>query len=91
MACLARIRESFIEMDMALELMEEAYATFIRFEVDVPKDDIDRVDTLRYNFTNMVHHVSFHFLNWTVVLNNFGRLKWCKRKFAKYKDLCNNN
>lgn len=58
MACLQRIRENFIEMDTDLGLMEEAYATFLRFKIDVPKEDIERIDTLRYNFTNMVKHVS---------------------------------
>ncbi|XP_025829635.1 dynein heavy chain 8, axonemal [Agrilus planipennis] len=56
MACLAVIREHFIEMDMDLGLMEEAYAMFLRFKIDVPKEDIDRVDTLRFNFTNMINH-----------------------------------
>lgn len=56
MACLEKIRESFIEMDMHLGLMEEAYATFARFKIDVPKEDVERVDTLRFNFTNMVNN-----------------------------------
>lgn len=56
MACLGRIRENFIEMDMDLELMEAAYATFQRFKIDVPKEDIERVDTLRFTFTMMINH-----------------------------------
>lgn len=58
MACLQLIRENFIEMDLDLGLMEEAYAVFSRFKIDVPKEDIERVDTLRFNFQNMVTHVS---------------------------------
>lgn len=60
MACLQLIRENFIEMDLDLGLMEEAYAVFARFKIDVPKEDIERVDTLRFNFQNMVNHVSLY-------------------------------
>ena len=54
MACLERIRENFIEMDMDLDLMEEVYATFANFHVNVPKDDVERIDTLRFNFNKMI-------------------------------------
>lgn len=57
MACLQLIRENFIEMDLDLGLMEEAYGIFSRFKIDVPKEDIERIDTLRFNFENMVNHV----------------------------------
>lgn len=59
MNCLETIRNNFIEMDMDLGTMEESYAIFLRFKVAVSKEDIDRVDTLRMNFTNMINHVSF--------------------------------
>lgn len=58
MNCLEVIRENFIEMDMDLGLMEEAYGTFARFNIDVPKEEIERVESLRFNFQNMVTHVS---------------------------------
>lgn len=58
MTCLEQIRENFIEMDMTLGLMEEAYGTFSKYQIQVPKEDIERVDTLRYNFDNMITHVS---------------------------------
>lgn len=58
MQCLEIIRENFIEMDMDLGLMEEAYGTFARFKIDVSKEDIERVESLRFNFQNMVNHVS---------------------------------
>lgn len=58
MACLEKIRENFIDMDMDLGLMEEAYSLFTKFKIDVPKEDMERVDTLRFNFTNMVSNVS---------------------------------
>ncbi|XP_044760955.1 dynein axonemal heavy chain 8-like isoform X2 [Coccinella septempunctata] len=56
MQCLERIRDNFIEMDMELGAMEEAYAIFNRFRIDVPREDIERVDTLRFNFGNMGVH-----------------------------------
>lgn len=59
MNCLENIRNNFIEMDMDLGTMEESYSIFIQFKVDVSKEDTDRVDTLRLNFTNMVNHVQF--------------------------------
>lgn len=58
MQCLEAIRENFIEMDMDLVLMEEAYAAFARYKIDVSKEDIERVESLRFNFQNMVNHVS---------------------------------
>lgn len=57
MKCLEVIRDNFIEMDMDLNLMEEAYALFVKFKIDVPKEDIERVESLRFNFQNMVNHV----------------------------------
>lgn len=60
MQCLEAIRENFIEMDMDLVLMEEAYGIFSRFKIEVSKEDIDRVESLRFNFQNMVNHVSTH-------------------------------
>lgn len=60
MNCLEIIRENFIEMDMDLSLMEEAYGTFGKFKIDTPKEDIERVESLRFNFQSMVNHVSLH-------------------------------
>ncbi|CAG9816206.1 unnamed protein product [Phaedon cochleariae] len=56
MNCLEVIRENFIEMDMDLGLMEEAYGTFGRFKIDVSKEDIERIESLRFNFQNMITH-----------------------------------
>lgn len=64
MQCLESIRENFIEMDMDLVLMEEAYAAFTRYKIDVSKEDIERVESLRFNFQNMVNHVSSLLLIW---------------------------
>ncbi|KAK9891390.1 hypothetical protein WA026_014631 [Henosepilachna vigintioctopunctata] len=56
MQCLERIRDNFIEMDLDLGAMEEAYGIFNRFKIDVPREDMERVDTLRFNFENMGVH-----------------------------------
>ncbi|CAG2056143.1 unnamed protein product, partial [Timema podura] len=54
MNCLEDVRENFIRIDMSLDLVEEMYATFTKFDVSVPRDDIERVDSLRYQFQNML-------------------------------------
>ncbi|XP_068084800.1 dynein axonemal heavy chain 8 [Anabrus simplex] len=55
MKCLNEIRERFIDLDQTMGVMEEMYAIFAKYEVDVPKEDVDQVDTLQYNFQNMVN------------------------------------
>lgn len=45
---------------MSLALMEETYATFAQFNLDIPREDTDRVDSLRYNFKNMLEAVSIY-------------------------------
>ncbi|KAF5281562.1 hypothetical protein FQA39_LY05097 [Lamprigera yunnana] len=54
MACLQRIRENFIEMDLDLELMEDVYGIFIKYNIAVPKEDIERIESLRLNFSRML-------------------------------------
>ncbi|XP_026319440.1 dynein heavy chain 8, axonemal-like [Hyposmocoma kahamanoa] len=54
MLCLELIREQFIGMDMELDLIEETYATFAHFDIDVSKEDADMVYGLRYAFQNML-------------------------------------
>ncbi|CAH0727356.1 unnamed protein product, partial [Brenthis ino] len=54
MLCLEMIREEFIGMDVELDLIEESYATFAHFNIDIPKEDADMVYGLRYAFQNML-------------------------------------
>ncbi|XP_045464438.1 dynein axonemal heavy chain 8-like isoform X2 [Harmonia axyridis] len=54
--CLELIRDRFTEMDMELNLMEETYAVFLKFKIDTPREDIERIDTLRFNFETMNNH-----------------------------------
>lgn len=43
---------------MELDLIEESYALFSQFNIDIPKDDADMVYGLRYAFQNMLLTVS---------------------------------
>ncbi|KAJ8736206.1 hypothetical protein PYW08_006862 [Mythimna loreyi] len=54
MMCLELIREEFIGMDMEIDLVEESYATFTQFNIDIPKEDADMVYSLRHSFQNML-------------------------------------
>lgn len=58
MKCLDVVREHFIEMDMSLVIIEEAYAIFNQYQIDISKEDTEQVESLRFNFTNMINHVS---------------------------------
>ncbi|XP_024940596.1 dynein heavy chain 8, axonemal [Cephus cinctus] len=55
MKCLGQIRDDFISLDMELILIEETYTLMGKFNIDVTKEEQDTVDSLRYNFTNMLH------------------------------------
>ncbi|XP_043247781.1 dynein axonemal heavy chain 8 [Colletes gigas] len=49
------IRDDFISLDMELILLEETYALMGRFNIPVSKEEHNIVDSLRYNFTNMLN------------------------------------
>ncbi|XP_041950591.1 dynein heavy chain 8, axonemal-like [Alosa sapidissima] len=53
MEALANIRDSEIQIDMALGPIEEAYSILSRFEVEVTKEEAEGVDTLRYSFIRL--------------------------------------
>ena len=57
MSCLDLIRENFIRIDITLGLIEETYALFAKFGVFVPKEEQEKVDSLRYNFELMIETV----------------------------------
>ncbi|XP_047042441.1 dynein axonemal heavy chain 8-like [Helicoverpa zea] len=54
MMCLELIREKFIGMDMELDTLQESYATFNQFNIDIPKEDTALVFSLRHSFQNML-------------------------------------
>ena len=53
MATLEDVRAAEIEMDMELGPIEECYAFLQRCRVAVPREEIERVDSLRYTFKNL--------------------------------------
>lgn len=55
MTCLRTIRENYFRIDENLHILEETYATFAAFHLNISVEDSDRVDGLRYNFNNMIN------------------------------------
>ncbi|XP_034179159.2 dynein heavy chain 8, axonemal kl-3 [Osmia lignaria lignaria] len=55
MKCLAEIRDDFISLDMELILIDETYNLMAKFNIPISKEEQDIVDSLRYNFTNMLN------------------------------------
>ncbi|XP_048268511.1 dynein axonemal heavy chain 8 [Bombus terrestris] len=55
MKCLSEIRDDFISLDIELILIEETYTLMGRFDISISKEEQDIVDSLRYNFTNMLN------------------------------------
>ncbi|WAQ93678.1 DYH8-like protein [Mya arenaria] len=54
MTALADIRENQIHMDMSLGPIEESYAMLNDFGVTIPKEEHDKVDTMRYSFQKLI-------------------------------------
>ncbi|KAL4222174.1 Dynein heavy chain 8 [Mactra antiquata] len=54
MSALADVREHQIHMDMSLGPIEESYAMLNDFGLTVPKEENDKVDTLRYSFVKLM-------------------------------------
>ena len=53
MAALDEVRAAEIEMDMELGPIEECYAFLQHCGVAVPREEMERVDSLRYTFKNL--------------------------------------
>lgn len=43
-------------MELELDVMIEIYMIFSKFEIDIPQEDYDQVDSLKLNFKNMIDH-----------------------------------
>lgn len=61
MACLEKIRENFIHIDLELIGIEETYTILTKFSIKISPEDIDKVDSLRFNFSNLSAAVSNNF------------------------------
>ncbi|KAF7401630.1 hypothetical protein HZH68_007450 [Vespula germanica] len=55
MRCLSNIRDDFITFDMELILIEETYTLMGYFNIDILKEEQDIVDSLRFDFNNMLN------------------------------------
>ncbi|XP_039952580.1 dynein heavy chain 8, axonemal [Bactrocera tryoni] len=56
MNCLEKIRDNFITMDMNLSLIIDTYALFAQYNIFIPKDDYDKVDSLQLAFNKMLEN-----------------------------------
>ena len=54
MAALDEVREATIEMDMEVSPIEECYAFLQRCGVSVAREEMERVDSLRYSFKKLL-------------------------------------
>uniref|UniRef100_A0A1A9WR67 AAA+ ATPase domain-containing protein n=1 Tax=Glossina brevipalpis TaxID=37001 RepID=A0A1A9WR67_9MUSC len=54
MVCLEKVRDNFIEMDMELTLITNTYALFAQYNIYIPQDDYDKVDSLQLSFNKML-------------------------------------
>lgn len=43
-------------MEFELDVMIEIYMIFSKFEIDIPQEDYDQVDSLKFRFKNMLDH-----------------------------------
>ena len=53
MQALEKVREAEIQMDIELSPIEECYVFLQRCGVAVPREEIEKVDSLRYTFKNL--------------------------------------
>uniref|UniRef100_A0A1I8FY30 Dynein heavy chain 5, axonemal n=1 Tax=Macrostomum lignano TaxID=282301 RepID=A0A1I8FY30_9PLAT len=56
MAALKDIRENEIRIDMGISPIEESYAMLFKHDLPVPKEEAERVDTLRYTWEKLRAH-----------------------------------
>lgn len=54
MAILAEIRYRYVDIDARIGPIEEAYQIFSSNNLILAKDELDNVDTLRYDFEKML-------------------------------------
>jgi dynein heavy chain, axonemal len=54
MAALKDLRDNEIRIDMTILPIEECYAMLQKHEIEVPREEIERCDTLRYNWQKLL-------------------------------------
>lgn len=58
MQALKEVRENEIRIDMTIQPIEECYALLQRHEIPVSREEIERCDTLRYNWQKLLQMTS---------------------------------
>jgi dynein heavy chain len=65
MAALKELRDNEIRIDMSIQPIEESYSMLQKHEIEIPREEIERCDTLRYNWQKllaMASHMSGYLL-----------------------------
>lgn len=57
--CLKSVRENIFSLDENLNLLERAYALFNQFHINIPTEDMEKVDSLRGLFETLCESVEF--------------------------------
>ena len=58
MAALKELRDNEIRIDMTIVPVEECYAMLQKHEIEVPREEIEKCDTLRYNWQKLLQMAS---------------------------------
>lgn len=65
MTALKELRDNEIHIDMSIQPIEESYSMLQKHEIDIPREEIERCDTLRYSWQKLLSlasHTSGHLL-----------------------------
>lgn len=54
MAALKELRDNEIRIDMSIQPIEESYTMLQKHEIDIPREEIERCDTLRYSWQKLL-------------------------------------
>jgi dynein heavy chain len=54
MTALKELRENEIRIDMSILPIEESYTMLQKYAIQVPREEIDKCDTLRYNWQKLL-------------------------------------
>ena len=48
-----KIRDSEIDMDMKIDLVEEAFSLLSKYKIQLSKEEVDKVESLEYNWLQL--------------------------------------
>ena len=59
-----KIRDQEIDMDMKIDLVEEAFALLSKYEIQLTKEEVEKVESLEYIETKRIEHLFIlHFMS----------------------------